>query len=172
MAYSADEFWEASDSDDDGRPLLTDAALAEAEQTLGVTLPAEYVQLLRMQNGGTTVPMAYPMAQRTSWSAVHVPLFELFGIQAEDAGVDELSILDTPYLTAEWDLPPRQVLLSGEGHWWITLDYRRGAQPSVAWIDVEVGEDLQIAPTFIEFLNGLVPASAFERDGPAASGGG
>lgn len=50
-------------------------------------------------------------------------------------------------------LPPKQVLLSGDGHYWITLGYRRGEVPSVAWIDVEFGEDIQVAPTFAEFAS-------------------
>ena len=34
------------------QPELTGEALAEAEQNLGIKLPKEYVELLRVQNGG------------------------------------------------------------------------------------------------------------------------
>jgi hypothetical protein len=64
-------------------------------------------------------------------------------------------------MTKEWGLPPKQVLLSCEGHFWITLDYRNGRMPSIAWIDVECGEDIQIAASFEVFLSGLVPDSIY-----------
>jgi hypothetical protein len=60
---------------------------------------------------------------------------------------------------------PKQVLLSGDGHYWITLDYRNGPHPSIAWIDVECGEDVQIAESFPAFLLGLVPTSPYGHDG-------
>jgi hypothetical protein len=34
------------------------------------------------------------------------------------------TLLDTPYLVQEWELPTPVVLLSGDGHYWIALDYR------------------------------------------------
>jgi len=67
-------------------------------------------------------------------------------------------------MTEEWRLPPRQVLLSGDGHWWITLDYRNSDVPSVAWIDTECGEDIQVAPNFATFLEGLQPSSEFDGE--------
>ena len=80
----------------------------------------------------------------------------------QHAGVH--NILKTEYMTQEWGLPPRQVFLNSDGHWWITLDYRKSDSPSMAWIDVEIGEDIQIASSFPEFLCGLVPASEFDID--------
>jgi hypothetical protein len=90
-----------------------------------------------------------------------VPFDEMFGIGAEDStGFN--SILDTAYLTKEWSLPEKQVLLTGDGHWWISLDYRQGATPTVAWIDVEEGDELQLAGSFREFLDGLLPGSCVD----------
>ena len=73
------------------------------------------------------------------------------------------NLLATDYMTSEWGLPPRQVLLSGRGHYWITLDYRDGATPSVAWLDVDCAEDLQISGSFRAFLDGLVPSATYNR---------
>ena len=155
MKIAPEDFWDPGSSE---HPPLTNAMLAKAERRLGVTLPAELVALLRAQNGGYTRGFAFPTHEPTSWAEDHVLLDELFGI-GTDGGA---SILDTAYMTEEWGLPPGQVLLSGDGHWWITLDYRAGAAPSVAWIDVEVGEDLQLAPSFADFLAGLLPGDAFD----------
>src|SRR5690349_15951067 len=130
MAIQTDQFW---GSNYYNHPPLTDEMVEVAERQLGVKLPAEYLALLRIQNGGYTQRFGFPMRQRTAWAEDHVPLTDLAGIVTDPEHRTALNILDTPYLTQEWDLPPRQVLLSGEGHWWITLDYRNGDVPSVTW---------------------------------------
>jgi hypothetical protein len=76
--------------------------------------------------------------------AVHVPFESMMGI-----GTADMSILDSPELDLEWDMPSEPVLLTGDGHCWIALDYRRSGpagEPSVVWFDNEVGEDLELAP--------------------------
>ena len=57
-----------------------DRMVAEAERQPGVKLPAEYIALLRIQNGGYTRGFGYPMSRPTRWAPDHVPLGELFGI--------------------------------------------------------------------------------------------
>jgi hypothetical protein len=54
-----------------------------------------------------------------------------------------------------------QVLSTGDGHWWITLDYRHGDTPSIRWIDCEGGEDIHVANSFDDFYNGLVSEDEF-----------
>jgi hypothetical protein len=161
MTISLDQFWGSNYYD---HPPLTDEMVEYAENQLGVKLPFEYIELLRVQNGGYTQGFGYPMKQRTTWAEDHVPLNELAGIVTDPKHETAQNLLDTAYMTDEWGLPPRQVLLCGDGHWWITLDYRNSNSPSVAWIDVECGEDIQIAPSFSAFLNGLLPDSTFEED--------
>jgi hypothetical protein len=145
-----------------GHPALTHEMIVIAEGRLGVRLPAAFIALLRVQNGGYTKGFAHPMSQRTTWAADHVPLPDLAGIVVDPDHQTTQNILHTEYMTHEWGLPPKQVILSGDGHYWITLDYRHGAVPSVAWIDVECGEDIQVAPTFAAFLSGLVPDAAYD----------
>lgn len=141
-------------------PPLTDAMLAAAEHTLGVRLPIEYVTLLRIQNGGYTSRFEFPMSQPTSWAADCIPLFELSGIGSADDPIGMHNIYNRDYMTQEWGLPENQILLSGEGHWWITLDYRRDPFPSVSWIDVEVHQDIIAAKNFAQFLEGLRPEAS------------
>lgn len=153
------EFWDDDEDEENKHPPLTDGMLAEAEARLGVTLPAEYVQLLRVQNGGGTREFVFPMPPRvcTANEAEDEPLDELFGIITDPECVTGANVLETTYYTAEWGLPPRQVLLCGDGHTWISLDYREGPVPSVLWIDVECDEEIQVAPTFAAFLDLLTP---------------
>ena len=161
MAIPITKFWRSNHYK---HPPLTDEMVSIAEEQLGVKLPAEYLALLRVQNGGCTHGFRFPMTQSTTWAKDHVPLNDMAGIVTDPSIRTAQNILDTGYMTEEWGLPPRQALLSGDGHWWITLDYRRGDAPSVAWIDVECAEDIQVASTFPAFLDGLRPSSNFDQE--------
>jgi hypothetical protein len=49
------------------------------------------------------------------------------------------------------------VLLTGDGHWWIALDYRKPGEPSVTWLDADAEEELALAPDFRSFVEALTP---------------
>jgi len=140
---------------------LTDEMVDIAEMILKVHLPKLFIELLKVQNGGYTKGFAFPMKQRTTWSNSHVPLSEMFGIVTDKSIDTGQNILDTQFMTEEWGLPEKQVLLSGDGHWWITLDYRQSDKPYVRWIDLECDEDIHIADSFEDFFNGLVSEDEF-----------
>jgi len=152
------EFW---DSNYYNHPPLTDDMVSFAEANLQVKLPTLFIDLLKIQNGGYTRGFAYPMTQKTTWAENHIPLSELFGIVVDDSLDSPQNILLSSYMTIEWGLPEKQVLLSGDGHWWITLDYRTGEIPIVKWIDVECNEEIEIAKSFEVFLNELVPEDTY-----------
>lgn len=146
------------------QPPLTNEMVARAEQLLGVTLPHAYLALLRVQNGGYTAHayQAHPAPEPTSWATDHVPFDSMFGIGETDEG-----ILHTAYLLDEWGMPDGLVLLTGDGHWWIALDYRRSGPtgpPSVVWYDNEVDEDIQLAQDFNTFVQALQSEDAFQTD--------
>jgi hypothetical protein len=134
------------------QPPLTDEAVKEAEDLLGVRLPAALLDLLRVQNGGMVAcgRRRCPTSEPTSWADDHVPLPDLIGI-GHTKGV--LSLLDAPYLVEEWDLPEGVVPVSGDGHCWIALDYRAAGEPSVVWL--EEGRELALARDFRSFVEGL-----------------
>ncbi|MCX5214173.1 SMI1/KNR4 family protein [Kitasatospora sp. NBC_00240] len=149
------------------QPALSDQAVLEAEGLLNVTLPASLLDLLRQQNGGLVVSGrdAFPTSRPTSWASDHAPFDIVMGIGRRE---QTLSLLDNPYLVDEWGLPTEVVLLSGDGHYWIGLDYRtcgpRG-EPSVVWFDTDADSELPLAPDFRSFVAGLtsVPGSDKER---------
>ncbi len=145
------------------QPPLTDQAVSEAERLLGVTLPEALLDLLRRQNGGQVSESrsAFPTTRPTSWSSDHVPFDSVMGIGHRE---QTLSLLDSPYLIEEWGLPADVVVLSGDGHCWIGLDYRtcgRQGQPSVAWFDADDESELALAPDFGSFLRGLTSTAEF-----------
>ncbi len=147
------EFW---DSNYYNNPPLTDKMIKKAENSLEVKLPDIFLDLLRIQNGGYTKGFAFPMTSKTTWADNHVPLSELFGIVLDKKHKSAHNIMESGYMIQEWGLPEKQVLLAGDGHWWITLDYRKSDLPSIRWIDCECGEDIHVADSFDDFYNGLV----------------
>lgn len=154
-------FW--ADDDHGVQPPLTDEAVQEAEEVLGVPLPSALLDLLRVRNGGSVAADhdAFPTGQPNSWSHDHVPLDALMGIGRRER---TMSLLDTPYLIEEWGLPSPIVLLSGDGHCWTGLDYRgRGpdGDPSVTWFDVELGTELALAGDFRTFVEKLTAGRSF-----------
>lgn len=158
MTINKADFW---DKNYNNHPTLTDDMITTAEAMLNVKLPTLLIDLLKIQNGGYTKGFAYPMTVKTTWAENHVPLSELFGIVTDPTINTGQNILDTAYMTEEWGLPDKQVLLNGDGHWWITLDYRRSETPSVRWVDVECDQDIHIADTFDDFISGLVSEDTF-----------
>lgn len=158
-------FWKPGSSYGVHQP-LTDEAVRKAERLLGVTLPSSLLDLLRGQNGGESAADrdAFPTDQPTSWSADHIPFDRLMGIGDHERTV---SLLDSPYLIKEWGLPAPAVLLSGDGHYWIALDYRacgRHREPSVTWFDGDRNEELALAPDFRSSVEGLTSASDFDSE--------
>lgn len=158
-------FWKPHSSYGVHQP-LTDEAVRKAERLLGVTLPISLLDLLRGQNGGESAADwdAFPTDQPTSWSTDHIPFDHLMGIGEDERTV---SLLDSPYLIKEWGLPGPAVLLSGDGHYWIALDYRasgRHGEPSVTWFDADRSEELAHATDFRSFVEGLTSTSDFDSE--------
>jgi hypothetical protein len=144
-------------------PPLTDEALRAAEAELGVTLPEAYVELLRVRNGGSVADAftRFPMSVPTSWAPDHVSLEHM-------RGIGEGGIVESLWLNETWENPSELVLLDGDGHWWIALDYRAGSEPAVTWYDNEIGEDIRLADDFRSFVERLEPepdARSSERPG-------
>ncbi len=147
-------FWDRSSTYLVNDP-LTQSDIAHAEQLLGVKLPSGYLWLLQAQNGGQTAAdfRAHPSPIPTSWSDDHVPFEECFGI-----GSGYGSIMESPELSREWGQPAELVLLCGDGHWWIALDYRQcgpAGEPPVVWYDNEIGEDVRLAPDSVRLSRGF-----------------
>ena len=154
MALDKSDFWHSTRK---MHPPITDGMVLYAEKELGVKLPELLIELLKIQNGVETHEFAFPMTEATTWAANHVPLFELFGIVVDLSVETEKNLFDSPALIQKHNLPEKQIIITGDGHWWITLDYRNGDVPSVRWFDIEYKQDIHIADTFDDYIHGLVP---------------
>ena len=132
---------------------INDELIKKAEEVLNVKLPESYINLLKEQNGGTLRLDTHPTSKPNSWADNHVNVSGLYGISFDE---NESSILESRYLIREWEMPDNIVLLSGDGHTWIALDYRNVAEnPPVIFIDNEFEEIIELAPNFESFLQNL-----------------
>lgn len=146
-------FWEIDDEGYYTLKKITAEEVAKAEKKLGVTLPDTYKKLILEQNGGYIVHNAFPTAHSNSWAEDHIQFNHLLGI-AEDEG-----IMDSAYLIKEWELPEGLVLINGDGHTWVAMDYRKTKEnPAIHYFDVEMEEDFKLANSFDEFIQGLYTA--------------
>ncbi|MBG9822654.1 SMI1/KNR4 family protein [Bacillus safensis] len=146
-------FWEIDDEGYYTLKKITAEELAKAEKKLGVTLPDTYKKLILEQNGGYTVHNAFSTTHSNSWAEDHIQFNHLLGI-AEGEG-----IMDSGYLIKEWELPEGLVLISGDGHTWVAMDYRKTKEnPAIHYFDVEMEEDFKLADSFDEFIEGLYTA--------------
>ncbi|MCY9419403.1 SMI1/KNR4 family protein, partial [Bacillus inaquosorum] len=102
------------------------------------------------QNGGLINFNAFPTDQETSWADDHIEVDHIRGIGRD------LGILESEYLIKEWGLPQRLLLIQGDGHNWVALDYRlTNENPPVHYFDLELNNDFKIADSFDEFLSKL-----------------
>ncbi|CAM4151891.1 SMI1 / KNR4 family protein [Bacillus manliponensis] len=132
---------------------LTDEIVKKAEEILQVKLPDAYINLLKTQNGGYIEYNAHPSSEKTSWADDHVSIDSIMGISLNE---NDSSILESTYYIQEWEMPENLVLLCGDGHTWIALDYRETSEnPPIIFIDNEWEQIVQLAPNFATFLNGL-----------------
>ncbi|PEC50331.1 SMI1/KNR4 family protein [Bacillus sp. AFS096315] len=129
---------------------VTVEIIKKAEEKLKIKLPSTYIKILKEQNGGNIKFDSFPSEVPTSWADDHINVDHILGIG------EEKGILESEYLIQEWGLPNNIVLISGDGHSWIALDYRNTIEePPVIFIDVDEEQIINLAPNFEMFLNGL-----------------
>ncbi len=129
-----------------------------AERSLGVRLPADYLAMLRIRNGGTLRKCRFDTSLPTSWADDHFEVQALLGVGGT-RGLDAV-VGGSRYLIEEWGYPNIGVVFAvcpSGGHDTVMLDYSRTAgdgEPTVAYID-EDRMPRTIATGFGDFLSGL-----------------
>lgn len=143
--------------------------VADIEAELGVRLPQAWVDLAtRERNGGRLRRTVHPSPSPTSWAEDHVAVTTLFSISRHPshgiAGASGQSLW-----LGEWGYPPIGVYLAdcpSAGHDLIALDYRScgpDGEPPVVHVDQEWDHAVTVlAPSFADFINGLVEESALD----------
>lgn len=167
--FDAASFWEDSEyarkNYVDEPP--TPERVAAVERRLGFKLPAAYVALCRVQNGGLPRRTCHRTRTPTSWAADHVALH---GISAIGDGKKRslCGELGSEFWIAEWGYPPIGVYFAdcpSAGHDMLCLDYRGcgpQGEPAVVHVDQECDYEITlVAPSFEAFVRGLEDEKAF-----------
>lgn len=122
------------------QPELTEETLRKAEEEIGYQLPKEFVELLKVQNGGYIrkrlkdtlseqifgIGPFFPSLTSVDWGRYQEWVsFQLEGLVAFD----------------------------GDGHWFTCLDYRENSkEPKVTYIDTECDHEVLLAESFSRYL--------------------
>lgn len=138
------------------QPKLMEAVVRDAERALGVVLPVEYLDLLRVQNGGYLRYTLPDLAHSTiSGIGPHFP-------SLTDFSWDEVR----EYVSFELD---GLIPFDGDGHWHLCLDYRASSPgasgsvaiqpgqtgPRVTYVDIECDREALVANSFAKYLGML-----------------
>jgi hypothetical protein len=142
-------------------PRVTEKLVARVEALLKVKLPSAYLALMREQNGGclklNKVPYLEPPPESVEGytGGESASLDCIYGLHY-DTDADG-SIAQTLTLGAEWGVPPELILLDGDGHWWVALDYRVSKDnPPVVYYVSDTGEHATLAHDFGSFLKRMI----------------
>lgn len=121
------------------QPELTDEILLAAEKQLGYKLPKEYIELLKIQNGGYI---------RFTLSGDSGQLFGIGPCFPSITSTDLTDYTDTVSYELNGLIP-----FDGDGNWYICFDYRKGSTfPEITFIDLECDEEEVIADNFKEYV--------------------
>ena len=93
---------------------VPDSTIQEAENILGVKLPQSYLNIMRNRIGNRLRFDTFPSP--SDYAGSKYPFIHRF------RAIIELS--QSKWLCDEWQMPQNLVLLAGDGHTWIALDYR------------------------------------------------
>lgn len=152
-----------------GIPTEFDAReLTRTEKALGVKLPAAYVEVLKVQNGGPLRLTQFKMKRKppkgTTWSRSQTyRVGELPGIHPTHHD----SLTARGQNAAEWGVDAGLIPLDGDGHYWVCLDYRKSGprgEPAIThWEEPEPRIDAKddkaltyrVADSFAQLVLGL-----------------
>lgn len=128
---------------------LTLAVLEKVEKNLHVKLPNTYIDLMKQHNGGT---LAYTTLISSRLPDGEAEIDEIKGIDLEEG------IIESNYLTNEWELDSKLIIFAGDGNYWLAFDYRKhdSNEPAVVYIEEDTdNKPIKIAKNFALFLKKL-----------------
>lgn len=146
----------------------TDELVASIEEELGYKLPASYIAMMKLHNGGMPVNTCFPTEDETSWSEDHIAITGIMGIGREKpyALCGELG---SKFMIEEWGYPDIGVVICdcpSAGHDVVMLDYRacgRDGEPEVIHVDQENDYKITfLAENFEAFIRGLVNEDVYD----------
>jgi hypothetical protein len=163
-------FWEDSDyaRKEYVEKKPTAMLIASIEKELGVRLPASYIELMKVQNGGIPRNSCFPTKVRTSWAENHVAITGIMGI-GRTKTYSLCGDLGSKFMQEQWGYPEIGICVCNcpsAGHDMIMLDYRKcgtEGEPEVVHVDQEGDYEITfLAKNFETFIRGLVNESVYD----------
>jgi hypothetical protein len=146
--------------------------LIEVQRALGIKLPAAYVELMKIWNGGYLRPSyEVPLKGNVPAELDYYLRDGFWGINSIAGIVTDSksahSIFDAAKLAhEEWGIPKKVIPIDGDGHTWVALDYRNKPEPEVVFFATDEKQSFVLAGNFDDFIMRLIPYDeVFDRDG-------
>ncbi|SCW65791.1 SMI1 / KNR4 family (SUKH-1) [Paenibacillus tianmuensis] len=140
----------------------TDELIASIEQELGYKLPASYIAMMKLHNGGLPINTRFPTEEATSWAEDHIAITGIMGIGCKKY-YSLCGGVGSQFMIEEWGYPDIGVVICdcpSAGHDVVMLDYRkcgRNGEPEVIHVDQECDYEITfLAENFEAFIRGLV----------------
>lgn len=146
----------------------TDELILIVENELGFKLPASYIELMKLHNGGTPKNYCFPTNERTSWAEDHCAITGIMGI-GRTKTYSLCGSLGSQFMIDEWGYPNTGVFICNcpsAGHDMIMLDYEKcgkDGEPEVVHVDQEWDyKKTFLAKDFETFIRGLVNSEVYD----------
>ncbi len=146
----------------------TDERIYSIEQELGYKLPAAYIELMKLHNGGTPTNCCFPIIDETSGAEYHCQITGIMGI-GRSKTYSLCGSFGSQFMIDEWGYPDMGIYICdcpSAGHEMILLDYSicgPAGEPQVFYVDQE--RDYQktfLAKDFETFIRGLVHPDVYD----------
>ncbi|WP_445002126.1 SMI1/KNR4 family protein [Exiguobacterium alkaliphilum] len=140
--------WRQDPDDPNRLPELTDDVLVEVEARLGVKLPDDYLEAIRIQNGGGVEPRDLPILWNRQDDIALVD--SIAGVGLSDG------LIQSKALLTEWGVADdRLIAFAGDGHFFLAFDYRESVTPKIAYIDTDSEQIDVLFDSFRAFTEAL-----------------
>lgn len=140
--------WRQDPDDPNRLPELTDEVLTAVEARLGVKLPDDYLEALRIQNGGCVEPRDLPIRWNGQDDIALVD--SIAGVGLSDG------LIQSKALLTEWGVEDeRLIAFAGDGHFFLAFDYRESKTPKIAYVDTDSEQVDVLFDSFRAFAEAL-----------------
>ncbi|AZS18500.1 SMI1/KNR4 family protein [Paenibacillus lutimineralis] len=158
------DFWEDSEQAKEyiSKP-VTDEQISSVEEQLVFKLPASYINMMKIHNGGIPHATRYPVGQPTSHGKDYIVISGIFGI-GRDKPKSLCGKRGSRYMIENYNYPEIGVVIcdcssAGDA---VMLDYRpsgNDGEPEVIYVDRESNnKTIKLADNFEAFIQGLMKA--------------
>lgn len=168
--FDFSDFWDDSDYSlkDYVEEKPSDEIISSIESELGFKLPASYIELMKMHNGGVPKNSCFPTTERTTWAADHIAITGIMGI-GRTKTYSLCGSLGSQFMIDEWGYPETGVFICdcpSAGHDMVMLDYSKcgiEGEPEVVHVDQEWNyKKTFLAKDFETFIRGLVNSDVYD----------